>query len=150
MFNINKYNHDAASGIVDIDLEYNVGRGIQHDIRQFSTEQQANLYILSMKRQYLLDKVGNYIDHKNHIAANSKLNFYRGMTRAISEERLKAFLAWGHTQPFIEVCRIAPKMAVHFRNLLPIDSNPSYQSSLIEINNILEFAASELLLSHNI
>ncbi len=147
MFNITKFNHDAISGIVDLEVSYNYGKGLDSLKGQFNSLTDAERHLNSCRKTYVLFRIGNYVDHKLHIAKSSNLNFYKSGTRLHSVEKIKRMLNWGHDSAvtFKAVCVVLPKIKDDFINILPIQSNPSYQSSLNEVNAIFDFISKNIL-----
>lgn len=143
MFNILKYQHDSISDILDIRVVFqiNVNGKIQSDGGTFTSKSSGNQWLYKCKRDYFCFKIENYLIHKQHIIDVAKGN-KNLITKTNSMQLLQRFNQWyAFENPSLaEMCKWTIAMEQHFLNVLPGRLNPSYESSLQCINQIMHFA----------
>lgn len=98
MFNVNSIVH-GADGAVDVELVFDIGRGIVTDQRRFDDIEAALAYIDSSKKSYVLFSLEHFIYPCKKISQTTNLPYYKSIARLESFDKLERFLWWAQDQP---------------------------------------------------
>jgi len=132
---------DNASGLTKIVIDYNFGKGEEHDERGFENPDYAIGYINSMKASYISKMIELYVSHAEHIFKTSRLPYYADKKRLNSLQRCKNAVnvfATERSLPIIASYLVSSEILL--RHILPHPSNPSFESSEERLAVILQIA----------
>jgi hypothetical protein len=149
MFNILKYSHDAASGIYEITVAYQLKHNgeIINDGGTFHTRQSADVWMYQIKKVYFVSRLKSYIRHKQHIIdAAMKGHKSLSIKKAILDELIGLIPKAVDQATPNDAYRWALIMNRKLEQILPSDSNKSYHSSRDELKLITSFAQAQLQL----
>lgn len=132
MLQLLRFNRDAATGHVDVLLEYDLATGkMHHEANKFITEEVAEEFVCNCMRSYLLKKLQRFIDHKKILKECSKQ--WCTEQDAPDKSRSLSTIQWNvdHMKeyPLDIICMVIIKLEDHMRRVLPLPSQDSYKSS---------------------
>lgn len=142
MFNIVAYNHDLVTDSLTIKVfvQLKTNGNIIEDGGTFTKKQSGDAWLRELKKNYLTIKVENFILHQKYIIENSpghKSLFEK--KKAIAE--LQNYLTYACEKATLpEASKWCVFMYKHFEKILPSSTNPSYESSVEALNEIMLFA----------
>lgn len=142
MFRILKYSHDRVTDTVEIRVVFQLKSTseIKEDGGMFPKKYSADKWLEQSKKDYFTLKIQNYLYHKKHIIeAGPGHKSHAAKKQALSE--LYRFLEWACTKASLpEICKWCLNMNNQFTQVLPSATNPSYNSSMEALNEIIAFA----------
>lgn len=109
--------------------------------RQLNLFSRAHMMRIHLERKNLLFmEYRNYVLHKKRIILNSKRSYYG---RSEIRESLEVLLRYLEVIPDYKlrgICMVIIKQQYHLENILPLESNTSYQSSLQKFNQLINLS----------
>lgn len=148
MFKVKKFDVCRATGITSFELEWDMhdGHGLQEDKRTYLLRSDAEKYILSCKRTYILLLFEKYVKHAQVLFETSKQDFYHTQSKIESLDHMLKYLDWFQDKNLEGVCRVLvhPDIEADLRKILLSPSNPSFDSSESRILDMLVFSKKEL------
>lgn len=146
MFNILSYLHERVTDHVTIKVEFQLKKNseIKYENRNFSSKYFADKWLDQLKKDYLTIRVENFILHKKHIIESSAKGHKSHPTKKIILEDLRNYNIYAIEKATLqEACYWLRKMEGRFNQVLPNKNNPSYDSSVEELNLLLDFAKAQ-------
>jgi hypothetical protein len=132
------------TGITTFDLKWNLGQGPRTDRGSFVDRRDAERYVLSSKRSYILLMFEKYVSHARIIFETSQKDFYRKESKITALERCDKFKGWLQDKKLEAICKVILALEEDLRKILPSPTNPSYGSSESRIMDMIVFCKREL------
>lgn len=134
-----------ATGLVDLDIMFNVGTGDKTDHRTYFEKQDADKYLYQSKRDFILILFERYVNHAR-IVMETGINraFYQTESRCRSMDNCFRANTYFQDQSLSSICQLLVKMENDLRNILPSPSNNSFESSKNRMWDILSFAREQV------
>ena len=143
MFQIVKFQKDLVSGKTEVKVFFQLRQtsDIKEDGGTFSNEQAAKNWLRTIKKDYILIKIENYICHKKQIIDHAP-HLHKSMIP--KEQALAECLRYlqyvAEKQDLRETCKWALVVQSKLEMILPNPKNPSYENSKKDLVQIIEFA----------
>ena len=135
-FRVTEFNQDLLTGGILVRYNFGLKDQVKEMRESFSGLQAARLYIYASARDWLLGALDDYTAHKKHIIeAGSHAD--QAQALKIVDNALADFHA--QRQKLERICERTLKGSEWFYKILPVQSNPSYESSLKNLSEILAF-----------
>lgn len=145
-FDLKLFKVDDATKFTRLAIAYDFGKGQELDERGFANPDMARAYINTMRRDYLKKMVELYVHHAKHIFEKSRLAYYTEPHRVEMLQRcLNAVKIIAAESSLKVICGYIASSANLFKNILPLPSNPSYESSEERLTVMLQIAKEYLL-----
>ncbi|MCX6272424.1 MAG: hypothetical protein NTU44_14655 [Bacteroidetes bacterium] len=144
MFNVNSIIH-GADGTVDVELVFDIGRGLVTDQRRFIDFEDAIYYIDSSKKNYILFGLENYIYPCKKISQSTNLAFYKRISRLESFDKIERFLWWAQKESLQKICSMVKRLEADLK-VIELVKNHEYYFYLNSIrDSIIGFCNEEIL-----
>jgi len=142
MFNILKYNHDLITDALEIRVLFQLKPTslIINDGGHFQKKASGDAWLRQLKQNYFTIKVENYLHHKKHIIESSQGHKSLCNKKNALDELFRFLTFACEKATLTEACQWALNMQKQFETILPSSTNPSYQSSIEALNEIMTFA----------
>ena len=145
-FDLKLFKVDDTTNFTRLAIVYDFGKGPEYDERGFAAPEMAKAYIGTMRRDYLKKMVELYVHHAKHIFEKSRLAYYTEPNRvAVLQRCLNAVKVIAAESSTKVVCGYIASSANLFKNILPLPSNPSYESSEERLTVMLQIAKEYLI-----
>lgn len=146
MFHIQRFITDQINKQTELIFYWDLTGEPVKDGGTFGSPENAIKYLIGSKRCYILRKFEKFIHHKKHIADNSNLPYYKTDEYTKAFQRCLELLNWvGTADPSLrDFATNILKCQNHLQQILPVPGNTSYQSSSIELNEIISFCKSAI------
>jgi len=145
MFQVSNYSVHPSSGIVDLEIKFDIGYGEKVDKRSYFEKSDADNYIYSCKMTYILLLFEKYVNHSqilNDTGTNKA--FYKTQKRSDSLDKCQRAKRWFQEQDLISICKLVLRLEQDLQNILPSPGNPSFESSKNRMYDIVVFARNEV------
>ena len=147
MFKVNQFEVCRTTGITSFEIQWDLlnGKGPQSDQGTFTTRQQAEKYIDSSKRSYLLILFEHFVKHAVILTETGKHEFYRTAAKLESLDRCSKYMHWfsEEKKQLGAICKVIVALEEDLRMILPSPGNPSYASSVEQIQHMVVFSKKE-------
>ena len=143
MFNVNSIVH-GADGAVDVELVFDIGRGIVTDQRRFDDIENALAYIDSSKKSFILFSLEHYIYRCKKITQTTNLAFYKITARLESLDNLERFLWWAQDEPLQKIVPLVIRLEADLKTIEVLNDNPDYSGLNSIRDSIIAFCQEEL------
>jgi hypothetical protein len=144
MFEVTNYKICEVTGITSFELQWDIGHGIKTDGGNFIDSRDADNYIKSSKRSYILLMFGHYIQHARILFETGTRDFYRKESKITALDRCIKYNDWLQDKPLETICKVILKLDEDMRRILPTPGNPSHFSSESKIMDMIVFCKREL------
>lgn len=145
-FEVRAVETDAKTGFTKIVIVYDFGHGPEMDQRGFINPDMAHNYIALMRRDYLKKMFELYVHHAKHIFEKSRLNYYQEKQRLDTLQRcLNAVRIICAEESLKVICSYIVSSDHLLRNILPLSTNPSFESSEERLTVMLQIAKQVLI-----
>jgi hypothetical protein len=133
-----------TTGIASFEITWDLGNGRKKDHGSFVDRRDAEKYILSSKRSYILRMFEKYVSHSRILFETGHHDFYRKESKLTALERCIRYCSWLEDKPLQSICKVILSLEEDLRKILPSPGNPSHSSSESRIVDMVVFAKREL------
>lgn len=143
MFQVKQF-EVCPTGITTFTIEFDLGRGMVKDHGSFLQKSDADRYILSSKKSYILLIYEKYINLiRNGIESGHK-DFYCTDAKVASFERADKYTYWFQDKDLKTICKVILAIQEDLRKLLPGSGNPSLENLEGKLIDMIVFSKHEL------
>ena len=129
----------------ELEIQFNIGTGEKIDKRSFLTKGQALDYLDSCKRTYLWDLFSRYVNNSRILTEESSNSLFYKDERRLSVVNFCLQMNQDFTsEALISMCSIILKYQDRLREILPIHLDQSFQSSVADLNELIQLSKSYL------
>lgn len=140
MFRVESFNVCPVTGVTDFEVLFNIGTGEKKDQRSYIHKEDADRYILGMKRDYILHIFSHYVNHSRILSEVGTPAFYRTQARLEALEKCRRANHYFQEIPLREICGFIIQMEKDLRMILPSPGNNSFQSSEDKLLDMVVFS----------
>jgi len=144
MFEIKSFEVCPQTGITTFDMRWNLGHGERSDRGSFINRQDAERYILSSKRSYILLMFSKFVSHARVLFETGHKDFYKTETKVAALDRCQKYNQWLADKKLPEICKVILALEEDMRKILPSPNNPSYDASEGKLLDMIVFSKKEL------
>ena len=145
IFEVKKFDQSQLTGMVDYELQWDLGHGRKTDRGSFVDRRDAEHYVMDSKRSYILLLFGKYTSHANILSETGHRDFYKKEDKIKSLQRCNLYNEWLQDKSFEQICRVILALVDDMRRILPTPGNPSHSSSESKIMDMIVFCKRELM-----
>jgi len=141
MFIVESYNICPITGITDFVIKFDIGTGrVVTDKRGYYDRQDADKYIIGIKRSYILDLFGRYVYHAIILNETGTRSFYATPERMESLDICQRANQYFQEESINAICTYILQIEKHLRRILPSPGNKSRQSSDDKLLEMIMFS----------
>ncbi len=144
MFEVKTFDVCPKTGIVSFEMRWDLGHGTKTDRGNFTDRRDADKYVLSSKRSYILLLFSKYVAHARVLFETGHHDFYRTETKIASLDRCSKYNQWLADKKLEEICKVILVLEEDMRRILPTPGNPSHSSSESKLIDMIVFCKREL------
>lgn len=141
-YTVNRFWLCQMTGEVMAQISFSIGEIEKAYEKFFPSVDFANTYIAKEKREWFLAAIEKYVNHKKQIIDNSQVPEEKQKALAICLEAYKVYC----DKSLETIVAGFLKGKKHFELILPHNSNPSFESSQNNLNELIKFCESENIL----
>ena len=141
MYKVNAFKVCQITGFVDVNSSYDISGNNYQDNKSFTCVDNANRYINSAKRTWLLLALEKFIIHKKFIIEG---NQDKNPTKLEALKKSIQSLELLHKLDLQIICKQILLGEKYFRAILPVPSNPSREAAEKILDDIISFCKIEL------
>lgn len=150
-FDLKLFKVDDSTKFTRIAILYDLGHGTEKDERGFSNPEMAKAYINTMRRDFLKKSVELYVHHAKHVFEKSRLAYYTEPQRVeVLQRCMNAVKIISEESSLKVICGYIVSSNNLFKNILPLSSNPSYESSEERLTIMMQIAREHLITEKSI
>lgn len=138
------FREDPLTGVTEFELSFNIGNGEVKDKGSFMNRLDAEKYIVSSKRDYILVLFGKYVRHANVLFARGDRLFYNTTDKVKALDRCNLYDQWLQNKKLEEICRVLVALEPDMRKILPPAANRSHELSEDRVVEMIVFAKEEI------
>lgn len=140
MFTVLKFNECGITGFVDVEVVFDTPSGQSTDKKSFRTAQDARVYLDQSKKNYILTKFKHFVNHKSILFDTGKKAYYGATYKRYALDKCMVTLSFISTLKHSgDICRNILKVEDALEKIIPNPTNPSYNSSLLQLDEIISF-----------
>lgn len=143
MFELKSFECCPTTGITSFEMHWDLGRGRKEDRGSFVDRRDAEKYVNSSKRSYMLVMYGNYVQHAQILFETGHHDFYRTVTKIEALEKCQKYNQWFQDKSLEAVCKVILAIQEDLRKILPSPNNTSFSSSESKLMDMVVFAKRE-------
>ncbi len=144
MFELKSFDVCQTTGITSYEMHWDVGRGRRVDRGSFIDRRDAERYISSSKRSYILIMFQNFVSHSRVLFETGHKDFYRTPGKLEALDKCQKYNLWFQDKSLDAICKVVLALQEDLRKILPSPNNPSYSSSEERILEMVIFSKKEL------
>ena len=144
MFRITTFEICKETGITSYELRFNIGHGEKVDRGAFMQRLDADKYIVSSKRSYILLLFSRYVAHARILFDTGSNDFYRRTEKIEALDRCMKYNEWMADKSLEVIAKVILALNEDLRKILPSPSNSSYSSSESKIADMMVFCKEEM------
>ena len=144
MFELKEFAVCPKTGITSFDMRWDLGEGPKSDRGNFIDRRDAEKYILSTKRSYILVLFSKYVAHARVLFEAGHKDFYRTEPKIAALDRCSKYNQWFVDKKIEEICKVILVLEEDMRKILPTPGNPSHGSSESKLLDMIIFCKKEL------
>ena len=144
MFELKSFEVCPKTGITSFDMRWDIGHGPKSDRGSFVDRKDAEKYILSSKKSYILLMFSKFVSHARILFENGHHDFYRTETKIAALDRCMKYNQWLADKKLEEICKVILALEEDLRKILPTPGNPSHSSSEGKMLDMIIFCKKEL------
>lgn len=138
-YKVNTFFVCQITGAVVTEISYTLNGEDHVYLKNLSSLENATNYIRGEKKTWLLTTLEKFLHHKKHIIeANSDAAKKNSLDLCFNAlQKYQAFT-------IIDICKAILKGKTHFENVLPGNTNPSYENSTKILTAVIAFCEAEV------
>ena len=144
MFELKSFDICPKTGITSFDMRWDLGHGTKTDRGSFVDRRDAEKYVLSSKRSYILIMFSKFVSHAMVLFETGHHDFYRKENKIASLDRCQKYNQWLSDKKLEEICKVILVLEEDLRRILPSPGNSSHSSSEGKILDMIIFCKKEL------
>lgn len=144
MFELKSFDVCPTTGITSFDMRWDLGHGVKTDRGSFIDRKDAEKYVLSSKRSYILAMFSRYVSHARVLFEVGGADFYRKESKINALDRCQKYNQWLADKKLEVICKVILELEEDMRRILPPPANTSHDSSESKIMDMILFAKREL------
>lgn len=141
IFQVVTYEVCQVTAFTDVEMTWNVGKGIERERRPFLSENIAREYIISMARDAILIRLEIFIKSVRNLAGHDT-GYYHTEKKAEDIKYLWSKLPELNTKDFKPICQNIAYLKDKLFGILPGATHPYYKGMQSTAGDIIEFAKS--------
>lgn len=147
MFELKSFEVCKQTGITSFEMSWDIGHGKKVDRGSFVDRRDAEKYVLSSKRSYILLMFSHFVNHARILFETGHHDFYRKESKLSALDRCSKYNQWLVDKKLEEICKVILALQDDMRKILPSPANPSFSSSESKIMDMIIFCKKELQLT---
>ncbi|MEI7723452.1 MAG: hypothetical protein WCK09_00250 [Bacteroidota bacterium] len=144
MFDLKSFEVCPQTGITSFEMTWDLGHGVKSDRGSFVDRTDAEKYVLSSKRSYILLMFSKFVVHSRVLFETGHHDFYRKESKLASLDRCIKYNSWLQDKKLEEICKVILALEEDLHKILPSPANPSHSSSESKIIDMILFCKKEL------
>ena len=144
MFELKTFEESKVTGITDFEMRWDLGHGPRVDRGSFTNRHDAEKYVLSTKRSYILVMFERFVNHAVVLFETGHHDFYRKEDKIASLDRCRLYNQWLQDKKLEEICKVLLALEEDMRRILPTPGNSSHSSSESKLMDMIVFCKHEL------
>ena len=144
MFELKSFDICPQTGITSFDMMWDLGHGTKTDRGSFIDRRDAENYVNSSKRSYILIMFSKFVSHARILFETGHRDFYRTEPKMASLDRCQRYNEWLENKKLEEICKVILALEEDLRRILPTPGNSSHSSSESKIIEMIIFCKKEL------
>lgn len=139
-YTVNRFWLCQITGEVMAQISFSIGEIEKAYEKFFPSVDYAKTYIAKEKRDWFLQAIEKYVNHKKQIIDNSQVSPEKQKALTVCSVAANDFMH----KSLESICERFLKGKQYFEAILPHPTNPSFESSLNNLNELIKFCETEV------
>lgn len=144
MFEVTLLNECPSTGITSYEMKWSTGTAMRQDHGSFLSRSDAEYYIASSKRSYILIMFDNFVYQAGINFEIGGSDYYLNETRLAAFQRCKKYTEWFEAKDLPTIVKVVQALQEDLRRILPKPADQSFSKLESKIVDMILFCKEEL------